>query len=67
MTATETPEELRRCHSAGREATSRESLSADLKVLRRPPPSAIIHGRGTPREADDGCLACGSSSLAAAD
>lgn len=30
-----------------------------------PPPPAIIHSRGTPHEADDGCLACGSSTLAA--
>lgn len=52
----------RSCRSGwtlGTEASSRESLSADLELRRLPLPSAIIHRRRTPREADDGCLACG--------
>lgn len=47
----------------GTEASSRESLSADLELLHRLPPRAIIHSRRTPHEADDGCLACGPSAL----
>jgi len=34
-----------------------------FELLHRPPPTAISHGRRTPHEADDGCLACGSSVL----
>lgn len=47
----------------GTEAPSRESLSADLELLHLLLPSAIIHSRRTPREADDGCLACGPLTL----
>lgn len=50
--------------TVGTEASSRASLSADLELLHRLPPSAIIHSRRTPHEADDGCLACGPSTLA---
>lgn len=46
------------------EASSSESLSVDLELLHRLPPGAITHRRRTPREADDGCLACGPSTLA---
>lgn len=48
----------------GTEASSRESLSADLELLHLLLPPAIIHSRRTPHEADDGCLACGPSTLA---
>lgn len=48
----------------GTEASSRESLSADLEQPHLLLPSAIIHSRRTPREADDGCLACGPLTLA---
>lgn len=43
----------------------RESLCADLELPHLLLPSAIIHGRRTPCEADDGCLACGPLTLAA--
>lgn len=49
--------------TVGAEASSRESLYADFKLLHRLLPSAIIHSRRKPHEADDGCLACGSSIL----
>lgn len=49
---------------SGTEASSRESLSADLELLHLLLPPAIIHSRRTPHEADDGCLACGPSTLA---
>lgn len=74
MTAGKEPDELRRCHAAGvtagmvgffgKEASSRESLSSELELLHSLLPSAIIHSRRTPHEADDGCLACGPSTLA---
>lgn len=47
----------------GMEASSGENLSADLELLHLPPPSAIIHSRRTPHEADDGCLAHGPPAL----
>lgn len=50
--------------TVGTETSCRESLSADLELPHRLPPTAIIHSRRTPHEADDGCLACGPSTLA---
>lgn len=45
--------------AVGMHGPRRESLSAGLEPLRRLPPTAIIHRRQTPCEADDGCLARG--------
>lgn len=52
------------CRNVGTEAPCRENLSVDLELLHCLPPSAIIHSSRTPHEADDGCLACGPSTLA---